>query len=164
VCPPFVFDTDVPNPEYPDLFIGKHYDSLHPPAGLKWSASGLLENENRSWARVEVQGRDIYFIQKFVCRDATGGAFWEVADAIALPLLDTRAHEVITDLCFDGNTAIPFVVAYGTYDPSKKAAPVVNKLVGWSVDVKSAWMMKEIFMPLDPKGLTCMFQQPQSTQ
>jgi hypothetical protein len=82
-CPPFSFDTTLPDPETPELFIGRHYDLVTPPPGVNNSSSGLLENNSYSWARVNVKDREMYWIQKMVCYDTQGVAYWEIVETIA---------------------------------------------------------------------------------
>lgn len=163
-CPPFAFDTVVPIPDVPANYISRHYDLRNLPQGIKGYTSGLLETDTYSWAHVQVQNRDMYWIQKLVCRDASGQPYWEIVDAITLPIMDAQAHEVTVDLCFQGDQDLPFAIAYGPYDPNKPAASVVAHFVGWPIQVKAAWQMKDKFIPLNPKGLTCMLQEQQKTK
>jgi hypothetical protein len=39
----------------------------------------------------------------------------------------------------------------------------MNNFVGWPIQVKQAWQMKEKFVPLDTQRLTCMLQEPQGS-
>jgi hypothetical protein len=160
-CSPGTFDTTVPSPDTPEQFIGKHYDQGSPPNEIKWLANGSLGTNDRSWAHVRVLDREMYLIQKIACRDANGLPYWEIADALTLPMMDIQAHEVAVDLCFNGSRRLANVIAYGSYDPSQPAAPVVSGLVGWPVQVKSAWEMKDRFIPIGAQGLTCLFQESQ---
>jgi hypothetical protein len=162
-CPPFTFDITVPSPDTPEQFIGKHYDSVNPPTGMKGWTAGLMQDDAYSWAHVNVLNRDMVWIQKLVCRDTRGVAFWEIVDALTLPRMDVQSHEVAVDQCFKGEQQIPYVVAYGTYDPSKPVVPVIKALVGWPVQVKGAWELKEKFIPLGLQDLTCMVQEPQNS-
>ena len=100
----------------------------------------------------------MYWIQKVACRDERGLPYWEIADALTLPVLDDQNHEVVVDVCFIGTRKLANVIAYGTYDPSEPPAPGADNLVGWPVQVMSAWEMKERFVPMGTQGLTCLLQ------
>ncbi len=160
-CSPGTFDTTVPGPDAPEQFIGKHYDPNNPPIGMKWLGTGSLGTNDSRWTHVQVQGRDMYWIEKIACRDSSGQPYWEIADALALPVLNTQAHQVVVNLCFNGARQLTSVVAYGSYDPSQPAAPVSGGVTGWPVQVISAWQMKDRFTPIGAQGLTCVVQQSQ---
>jgi len=162
-CPPFPFDTDLPHPDTPEQYIGRHYDSVNPPAGINGWSAGLLADDSYSWAHVSIQNREVYWVQKMVCRDSSGKAYWEIVDALVLPKLDPNADEVSTDLCFSRKKRIPFVIAYGAYDPAKPSAPVIYNFIGWPMQVKNAWEIDEKFVPLETENLTCLVQEPQNS-
>ncbi len=154
-CVPGVYDEDVPGPDAPEAFIGKHYNQDDLPGAIQWLASGDLEGDWR-WARIQVQGQDMYWIQKVGCRDERDLPYWEIADALTIPLSDPQASEVVADFCFYGNRQLDSVIAYGAYDPSTPAAPVTGGIVGWPVRIISAWQMKERFIPISTRDLTCV--------
>lgn len=154
-CIPGVYDEDVPSPDAPEAFIGKHYNQDDLPGEIQWLSSGDLE-ENWRWARIRVQGQEMYWIQKVGCRDERDLPYWEIADALTIPLFDPQASEVVADFCFYGSRPLDNVIAYGTYDPSTPATPFAGGIVGWPVKIISAWQMKERFVPISARELTCV--------
>jgi hypothetical protein len=161
-CPPFAFDTTLPDPQNPEQYIGRHFDSNYPPDGLKILSAGLLENHSYSLMSVKAQDRDMLWIEKLVCRDTRGAPYWEIADALTPPSLDGNKQEVVASLCFQGERQIPFVIAYGHYDPSKPASTVIKDYKGWPVQVEKAWEMNEKFIPLGTESLTCVLEENQT--
>ena len=154
------YDETAPGPDAPEQYFGKHYNLDHPPAEITVLGSGNLETDKLSWAHVRVQGQDMYWIQKVGCRDANGQPYWEIADALTLPQLNTQANEVVANLCFSGDRQFSNIIAYGTYDPTTPATPVVKNIIGWPIQIISAWQMKDRFIPISSRGLTCVFQKP----
>lgn len=158
------YDRFLPSSDTPASFIGRHYDTQHLPAGLQLSGSGLLESNEYSWTHLRWENRDLYFVSKMICRDKMGKAYYEVADALLLPPLDTQAHEVVTDMCFQNDQGVPFAIAYGSYDPTQPAVTVASNFTGARINVKQAWQMTDRFVALDPAKLTCILQEPQGVK
>ncbi len=163
-CTSVTYDTSIPEPNASANYLGRHYDDRNLPQGMRWVASGMLASDSYSWAHVQVQNQDVYWIEKLVCQDANGQPYWEIADALILPALNTQAHEVAVNLCFEGGQQIPYAIAYGTYDPSKPAEQVMPNFTGWPLQLNGAWQMKDKFVPLTSQSLICMLQETQGNQ
>lgn len=167
-CPPFAIDSAPPDD--PSQMVDRHYDLAHLPDAFTNARSGMLENPSYAWVQVRWQGRSLYWIERIACRNAVGTAFWQITDALALPRLDPKLGEAETTLCASGGTTqggttqggttIRYAVAYGLYDPSKPAGPVIGTRRGWPVQVQAAWVMKERFVPLDMHNVVCMVEEP----
>lgn len=157
-CPPFSYDRTVPSPDKPQAYIGLHFDPFDLPTGVTLAGSGALGSPDYAWYHVQVLDRDMYWIQKLVCRDASGQAYWEIADAITLPVLNAQANEVPVDLCFQGGQQLSNVIAYGTVDPSQPVKKVAGNVTGREVKIINAWLMQKRFAPLNPASLTCVQQ------
>jgi hypothetical protein len=154
-CIPGVYDEAVPAPDAPEEYIGKHYNQDALPGEIQWLSSGDLEEDWR-WARIRVQGQEMYWILKVGCRDERNLPYWEIADALTIPLFDPQTNEVVADLCFYGSNPLDNVIAYGAYDPSTPAATVTGSIVGWPVRIITAWQMKERFVPVSTRELVCV--------
>ncbi len=154
-CTPGIYDETVPAPDAPEEFIGKHYQQEKLPPEIQLLDSGSLE-EGWNWLHVRVQNQEMYWIQKIACGEDKDEPYWEIADALTLPQLNTEANEVVVDLCFYNMRRLTNIIAYGVYDPSIPAAPVINNVVGWPVRVISAWEMQQRFVPIGARQLTCV--------
>ncbi len=161
-CASISYDKAIPEPNTRENYIGRHYDDRNLPQGMRWVASGMLASGPNSWVHVQVQNQDVYWIEKLACQDTNGQPYWEIADALILPALNTQAHEVAVNLCFEGGQQIPYAVAYGTYDPSKPAEQVMPNFTGWPLQLNGAWQIKDQFVPLTSQSLVCMLQESQN--
>ena len=159
-CPPFSLDANLPSSANPAGFIGKHYDTQSLPAGLALVGTGLLSSPTSSYAHLRWRSRDLFWIQTLACQNRSGKGYRQITDALALPVLDAQAHQVYTDVCFNGAAPLPFAIAYGVYNPSQPATTVMGSFSGWRMQVTAAWQMKEKFTPLNPQSVTCIVQQP----
>lgn len=158
-CPPFSMDTSLPVPDIPTGYIGRHYETASLPTGLIWIASGLLSNPDYSYTQILWQNREMFWIQKLVCKNQLDQPFWVINDSLALPNLNPQANQVYTNMCFLNGSQIPFALAYGDYDPIQPAVTISN-FTGSKMQVSAAWQMKEKFTPLNLRGVTCLVQKP----
>ncbi len=158
-CPEIQYDQSVPSPDTVAGYIGRHYNPLLLPPELKALGSGLLQDSSSSWVQLEWQGRNLFWIQKLVCRNSAGQAYWEVVDALALPPF--QKHEAVADLCYQGGQLAPYIIAYGP-SPAKASGAAASTLdggsKGWPVQVTAAYQMDGRFSSIDPQTLTCIIQ------
>lgn len=158
------YDTALPTPDEPANYIGHHYNERSLPAGLFWLGSGMLAPANYSYTHIKWHEQDMYWIQKLNCKDANGTPNWGIVDVLTMPVLNQQAHEVVTDVCFTGNTKESFVIAYGTYNPGQPVSEIRPNIKGWPMTVKEAWQMKNTFVPLNLASITCIVQESQNRQ
>ena len=167
-CPPFSIDTELPEPDIPENYIGRHFDELRLPEGLILDRSQIIRNESEifeyGFSRLQwQQNRYMYWLEKLVCRDKKGEPYFEIIDAIASPSLE--GNETETDLCFIENELIPFVLAIGTYDPSspileigesEPGKPYVGRQYNHIVFAFQTDMERGKFIELDTTDLFCL--------
>ena len=121
------------------------------------------------------------FFQRMVCRRADGKVYWEITDALALPLL-TSPHEVllvspdftfVSPDAFAGSTSTLGLGWYATLEctPALSTRPVarvrfdaatlpptIGRGTRLPVDVLALWRLDPVlqrFQPLDPAAYTC---------
>jgi hypothetical protein len=158
-CPPFSIETQLPNPNVPENYIGLHFDPFAMPKGLV-DFGGFLIAGPLDYGLVSVQqtdGTKMYWLERFVCRDATGKAHFEVRDVLPVPHL-TR-DQVMTDVCSVDGSDIPLIIAYGTYQKDQAPAPF-RDTYGWTLaKVDFAWRIDiqlEKFTAVSQENLVCV--------
>ena len=168
VCPPFKFESELPDPDIPENYVGYHlnYDEL--PLGLKYLGGTLLRGEKQLWESTKDWkwaitdlgwhgNRRLILLEKFVCRDEYGHAYFEIVDVIETPILS--GNETIPWVCFAGETEVPFSGGLGFYDDSVpietiggyQGWPYTKLLFLYTIDFE-----KGKFTQLDVDGLQCL--------
>jgi len=157
-CPPFSFDTALPNPDVPDNYIGRHYDWRALPTGLRRAFGVFIEGPpDYAWSGMLKNNEEMYWLQRLICRDAKGAAYYEIRDALVLPRIgkdQTRA-----DACKAGGNDIRWIIAFGKYDEKKPPIPI-GESRGWKFyEVDFAWRIDtqaEKFIQLFTEDLECI--------
>ena len=163
-CPPYPLDYDLPDPDIPENYIGRHYDLHNLPQGIEHLGGSIIRDKSSAhelaisrfaWQ----QDRRLYWLEKLVCQDKKQ-AYFEIVDAIATPALSGEETEATT--CFQDDIVVNTIVALGRYD---KSAPLVtiNESTGWLyTQIIFAFRIDftfEEFILLEPESLVCLQDQ-----
>jgi hypothetical protein len=156
-CPPFAYDADLPALGDPQGFIGKHYDSLAHPADLDF-ISGTLLDDVHAWTRIRYSGRNIEWLERLVCRDEGGHAFFTIVDALLLPSFTDDQTEA--GLCWLNGEQLHAIVAIGHVDLNGPVGSYRN-VEGWKFDHLDYGYRIDLgiekFVPLPMQGLECVW-------
>lgn len=160
-CPPFPLDTELPNPDIPENYIGRHYDLHNLPQGLEDIGGSIIRDKNNfhelaisklTWQ----QDRILYWLEKLVCRNQKQ-AYFEIVDAIASPPLlgDERGAWV----CFQNDEKVDSVIALGYFD-EKTPLVTIDQYTGW-LYTKIVFAFRigfeaEKLIILEPENLVCL--------
>jgi hypothetical protein len=157
-CP--AFDTQLPNPDTPDNYLGHHFDGLRLPEGLTrifpdgywwWrapediSVDFILRNDNLI----------MVWLERLICRDPID-LYWEIIDVITLPPLNE--DEEIGSTCYKDGIMTEISVI-GTYH-EKSPLITINDVTGWQLtNLRFAWRINtnELrFIEDSTNGLICL--------
>ena len=167
-CPPFSMDTELPVPDIPENYIGRHFDVYELPDGLNWESSSVIRDYSGQleydFTRLKWDNnRQLFWLKEHICYDQQGKAYSEIIDAIASPPL--QGDETITSWCFEESELIPHIIAIGTYDPSQPIIEIGEQpdgrpYVGWQYNhIIFAFrvdMERGKFIELDTTDLFCL--------
>jgi len=160
-CPPFELDTELPDPDLPENYIGRHFDHHNLPEGLETSGGSIVRDRDSQlelgistfkWQEI----RELYWLEKLVCRDKDGHAYFEIVDAFATPPLS--GDETEPWVYFDDESEVYIVSGLGLYE---KSVPVtIGDYRGWFfTDILFIYdidFVSQKFIFLDPDGLVCL--------
>ena len=165
-CPLFPLDMDLPDPDIPENYVGRHYDMHNLPQGLEDQGGYIIRDKNNkhelaiqelAWQ----EDRILYWLEKLVCRvkkdDGVGQAYFEIVDAITSPPLS--GDEIGEWTCFQNDEEVDYVNALGYFD---EETPVVTigEYTGWlSTKIVFAFRIDfetEKLVILDPENLVCL--------
>jgi hypothetical protein len=156
-CPPFDFNTDLPPLDNPQAFVGRHYDSLSLPAGLEFFSGNLLDDVH-AWTRVLYSGRKVEWLERLICRDPEGRAYFTIVDAVILPTF--AADQTEAGLCWLNSAPLHAVIAVGHVDLSGPVGSFFN-MEGWKFDRLDYGYQIDLeiekFVPLPIQGLECIW-------
>jgi hypothetical protein len=167
-CPPFSIDTELPEPDIQENYIGRHYDVHKLPEGLQWESSSIIRDYSGqleySFTRLTWDNnRQMFWLKDNICYDSQGKSFSEIIDVIASPPLE--GNETITSWCFEESELIPDIIAIGTYDLSQPIIEIGERepgkpYVGWQYNhIVFAFqidMERDKFIELDTTDLLCL--------
>ncbi len=156
-CPPFALDTEIPPPNNPQGFIGKHYDVLSLPAGLKFKA-GMMLDDYHSWTRFLYSGQKLEWLERLICWDAGGVPYFTIIDAIILPRFTDDQTEA--GLCWLNGEELHAIIAVGHVDVSGPVGSF-HDMEGWKFDRLDYGyridLILEKFLALSMEGLECIW-------
>jgi hypothetical protein len=159
-CPPFEFDTKLPYPDIPEKYIGYHPNYRELPFGLENLGGGLIRNNlqielsihNLRWQ----QNKVLYLLEKMVCRDESGKAYFEIVDVFATPTLTGNGE--VPDFCFRNGIEIDFTDGLGYVDDSVPLTSIGSYLVRPFTEVLFIYKVDYIdekFIFFDLENLKC---------
>jgi hypothetical protein len=111
-CPPFAYDSlavDIAGSTGPAGFIGRHYDSLAYTDAVDGYQSEMLDDVH-AWEDLHTRTLHYEFLERMVCRNASGSPFFEVKDA---QILNLAVDQSITRTCWESGNALTTVLAAG---------------------------------------------------
>jgi hypothetical protein len=156
-CPPYAFDSiasDFTGITDPALYLGKHYNPGDYNA-VFGGFSGEMLDDVHALEELSKDGRSVEFLERMVCRNSGGKAFFEVRDALILALAQDQS---IARICWAGEEPIHPVLAIGHVDAAQPAQ-VYQNTTGWRYDrLDSVYRIdlgRETFTPLSPEGVVC---------
>jgi len=162
VCPPFEFNTELPDPDLPENYIGYHLNSRELPSGLEYSGGRSLRDESQEYVLVIDEfiwheNRHLFLLQKLICRDESGTPYFEVVDALATPPLS--GDETVPWVCFKGDTEVNFASGFGVYDKSLPKE-TIGDYQGWPytklIFLYSIDFAAQQLHELDVEGVKCL--------
>jgi hypothetical protein len=133
VCPPFVFDKGLPDPDIPENYIGYHLNQRELPMGLEYVGGSLVRDKNQQYElRVSKldwhENSQLFWLERLICRDESGYPYFELVDSFATPPLSGTETEPW--VCFDGETEIDFAGGLGLFDKSVPKV-TIGDFQGW---------------------------------
>jgi hypothetical protein len=159
-CPPFLLDLNLPHPDLPENYIGRHYDLYNLPQELMDSGGSLIRDRSGQF-ELGLQtvkwkeDRELYWLEKLVCNDADGHPYFEIVDAFATPSLS--GDEIHIETCFDGDEELN-VIGLGRYDKSDPLV-TIGEFRGWQfTEILFLYRIDfeaQKFIFVDPNGLVC---------
>lgn len=149
-CPPFNFEPSLPNPETPEAYIGRHYDTRSTP-GLKMNYGAAIGNQTDrgeyNLEEIETTRYKMFWFEKLVCRNQQGHAFFEISDVIVLPPI--KPNEIVVMLgCKQGGKYDEAIVAVGDF--KEREVLLSNLSHVWRAN-RSTGKLEVI----SPEGITC---------
>jgi hypothetical protein len=156
---------DLPEPDIPENYVGRHYDNHNLPQGLEDGGGQLFRDKNNVEFAISnftwQQDRKLYWLEKLVCRvqkrHGIGRAYFEILDAIASPPLsgDERSAWV----CFQNDEKVDSVRALGYVDEETPLV-TIGDYTGW-IYTKIVFAFRidleaEKFVLLEPENLVCL--------
>jgi hypothetical protein len=162
-CPPNPFDHDLPDPNLPENYIGRHYDLRDLPQGLEHVGGSIIGDPyigprfGLSKMKWQLDRSVLYWLERLVCRDSQGFPYMEIVDAIATPPLSDLLTEA--GACFQDDNEVKTVIAFGVYDQEAPfetingylAKPYPEIVFAFRVDYEAAK-----FVELEPDSLMCL--------
>jgi hypothetical protein len=156
-CPPYAFDSigaDIASITDPSLFIGKHYNPVDYSAVLD-GFSGEMLDDVHALEQFTKDTLSVDFLERLVCRNSGGIAYFEVKDAV---ILNLGKDQSIARICWAGDQPIKPVLAWGDVDINQ-AEQVYQGVTGWRFDrmdfVYRIDLERESFAPMPPEGVVC---------
>jgi hypothetical protein len=142
------------NPDVAESYLGHHYDDLNMPSGLEFRGAAMID-EIYAWVNVHRPDHQMYWLEKFLCRDASGRAYFEIVAAINTPL-EQETYTGSNAGCVDANgEAADVFVAYGKYDPNATLASDGRRPL-FDLDIAIRYdLANEKFISVPVTGLTC---------
>jgi hypothetical protein len=157
-CPPYALDSIIADNARitdPALFIGKHYN----PADYSTvfaGVSGEMLDDVHALEQLSNHTLSIEFLERLVCRNTGGEAFFEVKDAV---ILNLAKDQTIARICWAGEQPIKPVLAWGQVDVNQPEQ-VYQDTTGWRFDrvdfVYRIDLERETFTPISPEGVVCL--------
>jgi hypothetical protein len=148
-CPPFQVENVMPIIDIPADYIGHHFNALSMPPGLISEGGFLAEKVPTHYGLHTVRQGDtmMLWLEKTICHDANGKAYWEIRDVLLLPSL--RANEkLITLNCTTSGKFSPEIVAVGEFKPG--VCKPTKIVYAWQANLRN-----ETFEQLFPNSVTC---------
>jgi len=146
----------------PENYIGRHYDTHKLPDGIGEIGGSLLRlDNNMQYALTKLMWTDkrrMWWLEKLVCRDENGSAFFEIVDTIASPPLSD--NDTASEYCYsvDNNESTSIIYAVGINDNT--TVDVINGNVGYIFEeIKFAFRLDlnlKKFISIKTEGLTCL--------
>lgn len=157
-CPPFAYDSftaDYASTIDPSLFIGKHYNPDDYIA-LFGGISGEMLDDVHALETFSKETLSVEFLERLVCRNSGGKAYFEVKDAV---ILNLGKDQSIARICWAGDQPIKPGLAWGHVDVTQPEQ-VYQDVTGWLYDrvdfVYRIDLEREIFAPMPPEGVVCL--------
>lgn len=157
-CPPFAFDSlagDLASFTDPSGFIGKHYNAHAYMDVVDGYTSEMLDAVH-GWDDLRIRTLHLEFLERFVCHDAGGDAFFEVKDAQILNLAEDQS---LSRTCWIGETPVPLALSIGHVDLTQPEVQY-GGTTGWRYDrIDQAFLFdleREKIAPLPVEGLVCL--------
>jgi hypothetical protein len=154
-CPPYTFDSigaDFAAFSDPTLFIGKHYNPAEYNA-VFGGFSGEMLDDVHALEELSKDGRSVEFLERMVCRNSGGKAYFEVKDALILNLAKGQS---IARICWAGEQPVQPVLAIGHVDLDQPEQ-VYQGTSGWRYDrldtVYRIDLERETFTPVPLEGV-----------
>ncbi len=156
-CPPYAFDSiaaDFAATMDPSRFIGKHYnpDDYNAVFG---GYSGEMLDDVHALEQFSKETLPLYFLERMVCRNPGGKAFFEVKDAVTLM---PGKEQSIARICWAGDQPIQPVLALGHVDV-QQPQQTFQDTTGWRYDrvdfVYRIDLERETFTQIPPEGVVC---------
>ena len=97
-CPPFEIDREIPDPNIPENYVGRHYHALELPIELVFHQGTSLLGGNNNYGFTIITSSEtlqMIWFEKLICRNNDGKPFHEILDAAVLPVYgdnDTLAY------------------------------------------------------------------------
>jgi hypothetical protein len=156
-CPPFAYDSftaDYASTIDPLRFIGKHYNPDDYKTVFGGERGEMLDDVH---ALEQLSKETLYldFLERMVCRNSGGEAFFEVKDAVILML---GVDQSIARICWAGDQPIQPVLALGHVD-AQQPQQTFQDTTGWRYDrvdfVYRIDLERETFTQIPPEGVVC---------
>jgi hypothetical protein len=156
-CPPYAFDSiaaDFSSTTDPLRFIGKHYnpDDYN---GVFGGESGEMLDDVHALKQFSKETLSVDFLERLVCRNSGGKAFFEVKDAVILLPAEDQS---IARICWGGEQPIQPVLALGHVDV-QQPEQTFQDTTGWRYDrvdfVYRIDLERETFTQIPPEGVVC---------
>jgi hypothetical protein len=131
-CPPFEIDHEVPEPNTPENYIGRHYDVLNLPNKLEFhQGTSILGEGNYGFTIItSAETLQMIWFEKLICLNNKGKTFDEIIDATVLPTYsekDTLGYWY----CSINEVADPEIIALGESQCG----------VQYLLNIKQAWRL-----------------------
>ena len=157
-CPPFALDSisaDLSRTIDPTRFIGKHYNPTEYSTAFDGTAGEMLDDVHALEELFKATVR-YEFLERLICRNSSGKAFFEVKDAV---ILNLAVNQSVARLCWAGGQPVQPVLAIGHVDLNQ-SQQVYRDTTGWRYDrvdmVYRIDLERETFSPLPPEGVVCL--------
>ena len=148
-CPPFEIDTEIPDPNTPENFIGRHYRSSEIPERLEYHQGTVIFGPGEYSFSVVTSMETLHMIwfEKLICRNNQGHAFHEIIDVAVLPVL-AENERLAYWYCNIGEKNDPEIIALGE----------ANCGDSYLSNIKQAWRLNrqtEKIETMSPEGMSC---------
>jgi len=157
-CPPYAFDSiaaDFASTTDPLRFIGKHYNPDDYNAVFGGFAGEMLDDVH-ALEQFSKEGLSLDFLERLVCRNSGGKAFFEVKDAV---ILMPGKDQSIARICWAGDQPVQPVLAIGHVDINQPKQ-TYQATTGWRYDrMDTAYRIdleRETFNLLPLDGIVCL--------